>query len=104
MVLQFFIPGWEDHGANLSPDDFLGFIQAVRLEARTREGPITVHCRYVFLLSPLVFLETIDILSDAQNKGQQFNLTGFPEDQKNIGEKKDHREAVRVIKTIPIIL
>ncbi|XP_025098527.1 receptor-type tyrosine-protein phosphatase H-like isoform X2 [Pomacea canaliculata] len=44
MVLQFFIPGWEDHGANLSPDDFLGFIQAVRLEARTREGPITVHC------------------------------------------------------------
>ncbi|PVD28560.1 hypothetical protein C0Q70_11149 [Pomacea canaliculata] len=72
MVLQFFIPGWEDHGANLSPDDFLGFIQAVRLEARTREGPITVHCRYLFLLSPLkqyIFIhDVLKIIIDRKMK------------------------------------
>ncbi|KAK7497238.1 hypothetical protein BaRGS_00011532, partial [Batillaria attramentaria] len=43
-VTQYFIPGWEDYGANLSPDDLLDFIKMVRQEARSTQGPITVHC------------------------------------------------------------
>ena len=44
-VTQYFIPGWEDYSANLNPDDVLEFISTVRQDARSSQGPVTVHCR-----------------------------------------------------------
>ncbi|XP_070184855.1 receptor-type tyrosine-protein phosphatase beta-like [Littorina saxatilis] len=45
-VTQYFIPGWEDYSANLSPDDVLDFIGSVRQAARSGQGqgPVCVHC------------------------------------------------------------
>ncbi|XP_041353987.1 tyrosine-protein phosphatase 10D-like [Gigantopelta aegis] len=46
LVRQYFIPGWEDYSANLTPEDVISFIQTIRKEIHPAAdcGPVVVHC------------------------------------------------------------
>ncbi|XP_067673966.1 receptor-type tyrosine-protein phosphatase H-like isoform X2 [Haliotis asinina] len=44
-VRHYFLPGWQDFGANLTPDDVISFVRDVRMQTKpTDKGPICVHC------------------------------------------------------------
>ncbi|XP_071112546.1 tyrosine-protein phosphatase 10D-like [Haliotis cracherodii] len=44
-VRHYFLPGWQDFGANLTPDDVISFVRDVRMTVKpTDKGPICVHC------------------------------------------------------------
>ncbi|XP_046573678.1 tyrosine-protein phosphatase 10D-like [Haliotis rubra] len=44
-VRHYFLPGWQDFGANLTPDNVISFVRDVRMTVTpTDTGPICVHC------------------------------------------------------------
>ncbi|XP_071114596.1 tyrosine-protein phosphatase 10D-like [Haliotis cracherodii] len=65
-VRHYFLPGWQDFGANLTSDDVISFVRDVRMTIKpTEKGPICVHCsagvgRTGTYVSLDVFMQAID--------------------------------------------
>ena len=64
MIRQFHYVDWPEQGVPKSGEGFIEFITQVHKtkEQFGHEGPITVHCRYVFFSFVLSFLYSIKLI------------------------------------------
>ncbi|XP_046573688.1 receptor-type tyrosine-protein phosphatase O-like [Haliotis rubra] len=78
-VRHYFLPGWQDFGANLTPDDVISFVRDVRMQTKpTDKGPICVHCSAgVGRTGTYVSLDVFKQAIDEENFDKELDVFDF---------------------------
>ncbi|XP_071114600.1 receptor-type tyrosine-protein phosphatase H-like [Haliotis cracherodii] len=78
-VRHYFLPGWQDFGANLTPDDVISFVRDVRMQKKpTDKGPICVHCSAgVGRTGTYVSLDVFKQAIDEENFDKELDVFDF---------------------------
>ncbi|XP_048239824.1 tyrosine-protein phosphatase 10D-like [Haliotis rufescens] len=78
-VRHYFLPGWQDFGANLTSDDVISFVRDVRMTIKpTEKGPICVHCSAgVGRTGTYVSLDVFKQAIDEENFDKELDVFDF---------------------------
>ncbi|XP_067676450.1 tyrosine-protein phosphatase 10D-like [Haliotis asinina] len=78
-VRHYFLPGWQDFGANLTPDDVISFVRDVRMTVTpTDKGPVCVHCSAgVGRTGTYISLDVFQQAIDEENFDKELDVFDF---------------------------